>query len=113
MKTKDLIGPALDWAVAKCEGIPVDTPDWDNRFIDAYPYSTDWATGGPIIDREKFCAPTWDRLWQRWHCFNPKTAALDILGPTPLVAAMRCFVTSKLGDEVEIPKELARSTERR
>jgi hypothetical protein len=27
-------------------------------------------------------------------------------GPTPLIAAMRCFVASKLGDEIEIPKEL-------
>ena len=28
-------------------------------------------------------------------------------GPTPLVAAMRCYVASKLGDEVELPEELA------
>lgn len=27
-------------------------------------------------------------------------------GPTPLIAAMRCYVASKLGDEVEIPEEL-------
>lgn len=27
-------------------------------------------------------------------------------GPTPLIAAMRCFVASKLGDEVEVPDEL-------
>jgi hypothetical protein len=27
-------------------------------------------------------------------------------GSTPLIAAMRCYVASKLGDEVEIPKEL-------
>jgi hypothetical protein len=27
-------------------------------------------------------------------------------GDTPLIAAMRCYVASKLGDEVEIPKEL-------
>lgn len=28
-------------------------------------------------------------------------------GPTPLIAAMRCYVASKLGDEVEIPEELS------
>jgi hypothetical protein len=28
-------------------------------------------------------------------------------GPTPLIAAMRCYVISKLGDEVEVPDELA------
>jgi hypothetical protein len=27
-------------------------------------------------------------------------------GPTPLIAAMRCYVASKLGDAVEIPEEL-------
>ena len=27
-------------------------------------------------------------------------------GPTPLVAAMRCYVASRLGDEVEISEEL-------
>jgi hypothetical protein len=28
-------------------------------------------------------------------------------GPTPLIAAMRCYVASKLGDEVELPEELS------
>lgn len=31
-----------------------------------------------------------------------------LCGPTPLIAAMRCFVASKLGDEVEIPEELVK-----
>jgi hypothetical protein len=30
----------------------------------------------------------------------------DNLSPTPLIAAMRCYVASKLGDTVEIPEEL-------
>jgi len=30
-------------------------------------------------------------------------------GPTPLIAAMRCFVASKVGDEVEIPDILCNS----
>ena len=30
-----------------------------------------------------------------------------VYGPTPLIAAMRCYVASKLGEEVEIPEELA------
>jgi hypothetical protein len=28
------------------------------------------------------------------------------VGPTPLVAAMRCYCASKLGDEVDVPEEL-------
>ena len=27
-------------------------------------------------------------------------------GPNPLIAVMRCYVASKLGDEVNIPEEL-------
>jgi len=27
-------------------------------------------------------------------------------GDTPLIAAMRCYVASKLGDEVDVPEEL-------
>jgi hypothetical protein len=30
--------------------------------------------------------------------------------PTPLIAAMRCYVASKLGDEVDVPDELTEET---
>jgi hypothetical protein len=29
-----------------------------------------------------------------------------VVGPTPLIAAMRCYVASKMGDEIELPEEL-------
>lgn len=29
-----------------------------------------------------------------------------LISPTPLIAAMHCYVANKLGDEVEIPEEL-------
>lgn len=35
-----------------------------------------------------------------------KIKTADLIGPTPLIAAMRCFVASRLGDEIEIPEEL-------
>ena len=110
VKTVELQGAALDWAVAKCEGgkVRFETGVFLNQG-DGYEYyspTIDWAQGGPIIEREKFCAPTWDKLWQQWHCFHPKNAALGILGPTPLIAAMRCYVFSKLGDKVDVPEEL-------
>ena len=35
-------------------------------------------------------------------------AAEDVVtGPTPLIAAMRCYVASKLGDEINVPEGLA------
>lgn len=35
------------------------------------------------------------------------TAEDVVTGPTPLIAAMRCYVASHLGDEVDVPEGLA------
>ena len=100
MKTSELTGAALDWAVAKCEGLP-DT-EYLRTHIDAWQFSTDWSQGGPIIEREKIATnPYNDTEW-----FACKGDEPEQVGPTLLVAAMRCYVASKLGDEVEVPKEL-------
>lgn len=100
MKTSELQGAALDWAVAKCEDIQGKPLDWTPPV-----YSTDWAQGGPIIERE--CILLSVDAAGVWGVFI-ESGATDFLyhGPTPLVAAMRCYVASKLGDEVEIPEEL-------
>ena len=116
IKTNELTGAALDWAVAKCEGLPVTEKHYDLRFIDEYPFSTDWSQGGPIIEREgidmlrlraNINNDVEDRGWRAYH--TPTREAVTHCyadGPTPLIAAMRCYVASKLGDDVEIPKEL-------
>jgi hypothetical protein len=98
MKTAELTGAALDWAVAKCEEF--DNGDW------LPDYSTDWAAGGSIIERECITvehAGVWiGRCWKD----SDGDEQIDIEGATPLIAAMRCYVASKLGDEVVIPDEL-------
>lgn len=97
MKTSELRGAALDWAVAKCE-VGEDISEID----DPHFYSTDWAIGGPIIERERI-----DVLYEhdlRWIAVPQK--GIESYGPTPLVAAMRCYVASVLGDTVDIPEEL-------
>ena len=110
MKTAELTGAALDWAVAKCVGhIDDETiirrlePDEDDWCI---AYSTDWAQGGPIIESECITvehAGVWiGRCWKA----SDGDEQIEIQGATPLIAAMRCYVASKLGDEVEIPEEL-------
>lgn len=96
MKTSELTGAALDWAVAKCEK--------DGVKYGAKGYSTDWSQGGPIIEREKITT-SW-RAGHAWFAFWREGGAY-IYGPTPLIAAMRCYVASKLGGEVEIPEELS------
>ena len=128
MKTSELIDAALDWAVAKALGY-TDSPDdslehgtiWHTepdktpfgRFIDKQRFqpSTNWTIAGPLIERERIdllgCVygPAGD-----WTASRPRERHVGwrhlATGPTPLVAAMRCLVMSRLGDEVEIPEEL-------
>ena len=115
IKTSELTGPALDWTVAKCEGHVDDEtiirrldPDDEGWCI---AYSTDWAQGGPIIEREWLDVTPWpneSREDMRWHCQQHDSGGdCAQYGPTPLIAAMRCYVASKLGDEVDVPDGLA------
>ena len=98
VKTKDLSGAALDWAVAKCE-----VGDAINEIDDPHFYSSDWAQGGPIIERGGISLECDE--FARWHANGGWSS------DTPLLAAMRCYVVSKLGDEVEVPDEWAASVE--
>lgn len=128
-KTPELTGPALDWAVAKCEGRKIEfnyqyTEEtkfdgwWQlgpNHWQPLNSYSTDWAQGGPIIEREFITVgPYHDKAGKPTGVFQAyigwDVEQLESLfqcdGPTPLIAAMRCFVVSKLGHEVDVPEEL-------
>ncbi len=103
MKTSELTGAALDWAVTKCEGFDheVTSSEWG-----MWGWATDWAQGGPIIEREAITgslgSPVVGLEWMA--CDRGSTHIQH--GPTYLIAAMRCYVASKLGDEIEIPEEL-------
>jgi hypothetical protein len=103
MKTSELTGAALDWAVAECENVYC--------FDGSYTPSTDWKHGGPIIERE-IISVSHDTAGStvEWAAWTPAPIRDEAeafgYGPTPLIAAMRCYVASKLGEEVEIPKEL-------
>ena len=145
IKTADLIGRPLRYAVAVCEGFNVGIltaeEQWE-RFIEgtssedlekyadeyaaikaglkagvcnvhgdgykstldarAWRFDEDWGVGGPIIEREKI-AVDWDHdCWNASKYEHPAYYS----APTPLIAAMRCRVASRLGDEVEVPDEL-------
>lgn len=74
-------------------------------------YSTDWTDGGPLIEREKIAIFV-DSTTGEWgaemrsaaeHWIDTSIGTADGCGPTPLIAAMRAFVASKLGDDVELP----------
>ena len=136
MKTSELIGSALDWAVAKCEGytdlrrnphrfandmlvMTAPRAEWGVEYLVDLDYSTNWSQGGQIIELEQIgLDPTYcDGKLDGWRAaghdleYDENGDYIDgsdhmQYGPTPLIAAMRCYVTSKLGDEVDIPKEL-------
>jgi len=117
MKTSELTDIALDWAVAQIElqahddetNLLMVTCGDDNGW--RFKPSTDWAQGGPIIERERISiehmAGAGDGgtdVWVATRIENP--AFSEEQGTTPLIAAMRCFVASKLGDEVDVPDEI-------
>ena len=117
LKTSTLTGPALDWAVAKCENeeVLICGPSvrsiWTNSLDpEELNYSTDWSQAGPIIERDfidlggdEYLSGQ-DHAWEATVMRNATGYVKH--GPTPLIAAMRCFVASKLGDEVDVPEEL-------
>lgn len=96
MKTSELTGVALDWAVAKCEGYETLMQKGRlNNTDNGWSPSTNWAQGGPIIERERI------RIDPRgvWCAAHDSCEWTYYTGETPLIAAMRCYVVSQLGDE--------------
>lgn len=88
--------PGREWICGRCNNLPLR-------------YSSEWERGGQIIERNNIGLTTW--MESDW------CAAIDLdahtqydggvldgkgfqVGATPLVAAMRAYVTSKFGDEV-------------
>jgi hypothetical protein len=133
VKASDLAGAALDWAVAKVEKVPVliASPqygtDWrvyKPGFGGKYSPSTDWAVGGPLIDQHQLTVSSPSALVHRHHGPSPGwgpsgrwtacTWTVDGYGArshgwhetSPLTAACRAIVHAKLGNTVQVPKEL-------
>lgn len=124
LKTSELTGTALDWAVARRE-----FPDASNEEIQYFirpPYrnyqefeddyddendgeeqkfwyhpSSDWAQGGPIINREKITVEWTGEGWMAYIRHDE-----EFFDPKSLVAAMRAYVADRFGDDIEVPNEL-------
>lgn len=106
-KTSELTGALLDEAVFKAEGLGytrstiIKMADFGSgrggsmvsNNIPAY--STDWNAGGPIIERERIDITSHGDGWSAGY-------GQAEYGQTPLIAAMRAYVASKLGQEVEL-----------
>jgi hypothetical protein len=114
-KVSDLEGALLDAAVAKALGHMftvshdgmVTVFDWQRAgsLVRGNPFepSIAWAHGGPIIERERITVgPRASTAGWTAAC-DPEFHSGESFGPTPLIAAMRAFVASKLGEDVELP----------
>lgn len=118
VKTSELSGRALDWAVAyanfggarvKIEHgfvlshLPINTGH-DRVQSRMYAPSMRWSQGGPIIETELIdvFSTSGGTSW----CAQTDTRVFTAYGRTPLIAAMRCYVSKRLGDYVEIPDAL-------
>jgi hypothetical protein len=104
MKTSELTGRALDWAVIKAIYPGAENTSFWLDFVRTNSHSTDWLLSGPIIERERITPHAHDN--GDWVA-QVRGYDSEESGPTPLIAAMRCYVASKLGEEVEVPDELA------
>lgn len=121
IKTNELEGELLNQAVAYCVEQSKKFPVFfDGKPMSKGDYITDWALAGPIIEREKI------GVWWATHYVDDdgveygnhwyaEPACTDdnadkpyrvAVGPTLLITAMRCYVVNKLGDEIELPKEV-------
>ncbi|WP_404823273.1 phage protein NinX family protein [Pseudomonas capsici] len=120
VKTAELTGAALDWAVAQVDGVKtimlqVRSSEHKKPFAlagsialplaaeEGYAPSICWHCGGPLVDRFKIEII---RCHDEVHAkVAGKTNAAGY-GDTVLVAACRAIVASKLGDTVQVPREL-------
>lgn len=107
MNVAELEGYALDAAVAEAEG-----HDWEMNLTLGgrtvlvagmtrnYSPSTEWWYGGQIIERERISV-TWPEQrpspGYEWHAnIAREDSSFNCYGRTPLIAAMRAYVASKL-----------------
>jgi hypothetical protein len=119
VKTADLVGHALDWAVAQAEGLEVflvgpqyNVPwrvfwkkrgqalEWDVL----YNPHEDWLLGGKLIEKYRVGFGLYSDYFFAVTGLDDLPG--DAEGTTHLIAACRAIVAAKLGDTVQVPKEL-------
>jgi hypothetical protein len=114
VKVSELSGALLDYWVARAAGItnaneneikyppkvyfgPLD----GSKDMELFSPSTNWAHGGPIIERERIMLDGRSRAGNPINYWCARLAPGRLyFGETALVAAMRAYVASKFGEEV-------------
>jgi len=115
---------ALDWSVGQCEKRKLYLAK-SKRLMTAnygafnhrhgapwYEPSSNWLQGGRIIERERLLIQPEigkEGVGNAWYAVSMN--GTDSYGHTPLIAAMRCYVASRLTQagltEVELPPDIA------
>ncbi len=129
IKVSEATNLQLDWLVAKCEGRTPSLHEYSKGQGDWFilmqtgvyrtvcAFSTEWSQMGPISEREHIGAEWFVSGWKAAQNYAgqpykdaPHLSLIGVrhvtYGATRLVAEARCYVASKLGDTVEVPKEL-------
>jgi hypothetical protein len=115
-QTQDLTGAALDWAAAICVGGKVRTEFGvflnRGRGYEYFTPSTSPEQAERIIKSKRIAIKLSDGYGgpaYKWAASMPSGHMAT--GPTKSIAALRCLVASKLGDEVNVPDELLTASE--
>lgn len=126
VRTADLIGPALDWAVGMAvDGTCIDctgsVPRWKFPTLEAsvwggdvelgdierYSPSTDWSQGGPLIEKYRIrITPEYEGQWYADLYRDDEEPLASAEGSTALIAVCRSVVAVEFGEVVQAPKEL-------
>lgn len=115
LNTSELVDTELGWAVAIAKGIEFEFDTYvGSDECDPMPLiivngrqwtpSSTWSQGGPIIEQEQISVWARGDEWAA-ESFIPNHQGHEETGPTALIAAMRCYVASKLGNEVDVPEK--------
>lgn len=116
VKTADLVGSALDWAVARAEGLRQHTPDglkhvyWysgDRCVGTHWRPSTDWSTAGPLIEKHRIrVTPEYEGRWHADLFRDDEEPLMSVEASTPLIAICRAIVATEFGLVVKVPSGL-------
>ncbi|WP_409259890.1 phage protein NinX family protein [Pseudomonas sp. KCJK8806] len=119
VKTADLAGEALGWAVGKAEGLELDleAPIYGNGWRVFVTYRgeviehskrynpwEDWALGGLLVQKYRIGFGLYSDSFFAVTGLDDTPGDAD--GLTHLIAACRAIVAAKLGGTVQVPKEL-------
>ena len=123
VRVSNLVGAPLDWAVAMAEGFKPDPERLTNIWLNeedptsvsirgvemgyGFRPSSNWEHGGQLIDKHSGTAQHIPGLpADLCYAGGPAGAGVWCYGPTALIAFCRGLVNHKLGDTVQVPKEL-------